>query len=79
MAVAAMTDSLHRAVGPPGVLVQAVLDSVPAERHSDQFLGGGVDLARSERPISSHEHADYGILNSARAGPQLALRLRSRP
>jgi hypothetical protein len=44
MSVAAVADTFDRAVGSAGVLVQAVLDGVPAKRFSGQLLSRGVDL-----------------------------------
>jgi hypothetical protein len=45
MPVSAVTDTLDWAVRPARVLVQAVLDGVPGNRRSGEFLGCYMDLA----------------------------------
>ena len=47
MAVTAVADAFNRAFGLAGVLVEAVLDGVPGNRHSDEFLGGLMDFVGS--------------------------------
>ncbi len=45
-ACAAVADPFDRALGPAGVLVQAVLDGIPGKRRSGQLLGSRMDLDR---------------------------------
>ncbi len=65
MPVAAVADPFDRAVRPPSVFAQAVLDGVPGKRHSGRFLGGRMDLADPKRPIRGCELPDHGLPNSA--------------
>jgi len=51
MPIAAVANSLDRAIKSACVLVQAVLNGVPGKRRFGRFLGGSVDLAGPQRPV----------------------------
>jgi hypothetical protein len=72
-------DPADRAIGPAGILVQAILDGVPGEGHFGKFLGGLVDLAGPQWPLGSREYSNHRLLNGAGPSPDLALRLGFRP
>jgi hypothetical protein len=57
------------------VLVEAVLDGVPGKLPGGEFLGGRVNLARSERPVGIGERPNHGFLNRAGASRDLTLQL----
>ena len=79
MLITAVPNSFDRTVEAASVLLQAVLDGVPGERCSGQFLGGRVDLAGPQRLVGCRKHMDHCLLDSAGSPSQLALRMGFRP
>jgi hypothetical protein len=74
MPVEAVADTHDWAAGSARVPVKAVLHGVPGEGRRGQIFGGCVNLARPQRAIGAPKYFDHGILNSAGATRDLALR-----
>jgi hypothetical protein len=74
-----VTYPFDRAFGPAGILVEAVLDGVPAELRSGHFLGGVVDFTGAQRPVRSRECLNHYSLYVSGPAPDLALQLGLRP